>query len=210
MSASSAAWKPVGTMSAIMDASATGMESGRIARFPSASLTWKSSPKTPSLKFENFQPASMPPECIPNPACASRDIQSGVIAGTITRSPGLKSFTREPTSTTSPTASCPRIMSVRSPIAPSHTVWISELHGATASGFTSASSGPHLGASFSIHPISPILRIASPLIFFAMVCPSTCLSVGRRLTRASRAMLMGLCRSTPARPTHLRPDDQPT
>jgi len=46
---------------------------------------------------------------------------------------------------------------------------MSELQGAAAMGLTNASSGPHLGASFSIHPISPILRIASPLIFFAMV-----------------------------------------
>ena len=40
------------------------MPSGRCARLPSASLTWNTSPNTPSLKLENFQPASMPPECM--------------------------------------------------------------------------------------------------------------------------------------------------
>ena len=40
----------------------------------------------------------------------SSEFQSGVIAGTSTRSPGLKSFTNSPTSTTSAQHSCPRII----------------------------------------------------------------------------------------------------
>jgi hypothetical protein len=31
--------------------------------FASASFTWKYSPKTPSLVFENFQPPSGAPDC---------------------------------------------------------------------------------------------------------------------------------------------------
>jgi hypothetical protein len=99
-------------------------------------------------------------------ACASTEAQSGVIAGTMTRSPGLKSLTSEPTSTTSPTASCPRIILCLSPIAPAHTVWISEVQGATAIGLTIASSGPYVGALFSIQPTSPIFSMAKPFMFF--------------------------------------------
>lgn len=116
-------------MSLSMTAAAGSKLSGKRARFASASLTWKYSAKTPSLKLENFHPASMPPECMEYPACASRLPQSGVMAGTMTRSPGFKVLTRLPTSTISPTASWPKIMSVRSPIAPSQTVWISEVQG---------------------------------------------------------------------------------
>ncbi len=122
ISASSAPWKPVGIISAIIVAAPRSIPSGRWARFPSASLTWKYSAKTPSLKLENFHPESIPPECIEKPSCASREFQSGVIAVMRTLSPFLKSLTRDPASTTSPTASWPRIMSFLSPIAPSHTV----------------------------------------------------------------------------------------
>ena len=97
------------------------------------------------------------------------------MAGTITRSPFRKSFTSAPVSTTSPTASCPKIMSWRSPSAPSHTVWMSEVHGAMAIGRTSASSGPMAGGAFSIHPAFPIPSIANPFICgssfkMAMLC----------------------------------------
>ena len=143
-----------------LDKAAHFIPSGMRARFPSASFTWKYSPKTPSLKFENFQPASIPPECIEYPPCASREFQSGVMAGTRTLSPGLKSFTKEPTSTTSPQPSCPKIMSCLSPIAPSQTVCTSDVHGASASGLQIASSGPQAGISFSIQPVSPSFSIA--------------------------------------------------
>ena len=129
----------------------------------------------------------MPPECMAKPACASGAPQSGVMAGTITRSPGLSVRTSAPVSTISPTASWPRIMSERSPMAPSHTVCTSDVQGDTASGRTIASSGPHLGTSFSIHPIRPIPFMASPFIF-----PCTALSLiffllskSKRLQRTS-------------------------
>ena len=60
-------------------------------------------------------------------------------------------------------------MSLLSPIAPSHTVWISEVQGDTQVGLMIASNGPHSGTSFSTHPISLSLFIANPLkvaIFF--------------------------------------------
>lgn len=38
------------------------------------------------------------------------------------------------------------------PLAPSQTVWISDVHGASASGLTTASPGQQVGLSFSIHP----------------------------------------------------------
>jgi hypothetical protein len=60
----------------------------------------------------------------------------------MTRSPGLKSLTSLPTSSTIPRASCPRIMFFRSPMAPSQTVWTSEVQGASARGLTVASRGP--------------------------------------------------------------------
>ena len=82
------------------------------------------------------------------------------MAGTMTRSPTFRSLTREPTSTISPTASWPRIMSVRSPMAPSHTVWISEVQGETAMGRTMASRGPQAGTSFSIQPVRPMPSMA--------------------------------------------------
>jgi len=159
-SASSTPWNPVGTISESMHASTTLISFGKCARFPSASFTWKYSANTPSLKLENFQPASMPPECIAYPAWASSEFQSGVIAGTRTRSPGLKSFTSAPTSTTSAQHSCPRIMSCRSPTAPSHTVCTSEVQMAIASGLQIASMAPQAGLSFSTQPTEPILSIA--------------------------------------------------
>ena len=148
------------------------------ARLPSASLTWKYSPKTPSLKLENFQPESMPPECMGYPDCVSVEDQSGVMAGIKTWSPGLKSLTSAPTSTTSPHASWPRIMSVRSPIAPSQHVCTSEVHGATAKGRTIASRGPQTGRSFSTQPIRPMERIAKPFIVISF--PSSSTTCGRR------------------------------
>ena len=147
-------------MSESIQASTGSIPFGRSAKFPSASFTWKYSPKTPSLKLENFQPASIPPECMENPACASKEFQSGVIAGTRTRSPTLKSLTISPTSTISAQHSCPKIMLCLSPIAPSQRVCTSEVQIATASGVQMASIGPHAGRSFSIHPDSPIFSIA--------------------------------------------------
>ena len=170
MSASSAPWKPVGTMSEIIAAAARSIPSGRCAKLPSASFTWKYSAKTPSLKLENFQPESMPPECIAKPSCACLEFQSGVIADTSTLSPTLKSRTRLPTSTTSPTASWPRIILDRSPIAPAQTVCMSEVQGASASGLQIASIGPHLGISFSIQPVAPIFNIAKPfMVYFLLI-----------------------------------------
>ena len=72
----------VGTISESIHASTVEIFDGSSARLPSASFTWKNSENTPSLKFENFHPASIPPECIEYPACASSEFQSGVIAGT--------------------------------------------------------------------------------------------------------------------------------
>ena len=159
-SASSTPWNPVGTISDSIHASTVLILSGRSARFPSASFTWKNSENTPSLKLENFQPASIPPECIEYPPCASREFQSGVIAGTRTLSPGLKSFTSSPTSTTSAHPSCPRIILWRSPMAPSQSVCTSDVQIASASGLQMASSGPQAGRSFSIQPDCPIFSIA--------------------------------------------------
>ena len=48
--------------------------------------------------FENFQPPSAPEDCEAWPICAAGSPQSGVIAPTTTRSPGLKSLTLLPTS----------------------------------------------------------------------------------------------------------------
>ena len=62
--ASSTPWNPVGTMSDNIQASTVLILSGNKAKLPSASLTWKYSENTPSLKLENFQPANIPPECI--------------------------------------------------------------------------------------------------------------------------------------------------
>lgn len=77
ISASSAPCSPVGIISLSITAETGSTFSGSRARFPSASFTWKSSAKTPSLMLENFHPASIPPECIENPPCASRLFQSG-------------------------------------------------------------------------------------------------------------------------------------
>ena len=148
-----------------MHASVMSIPSGRCARFPSASLTWKNSENTPFLMLENFQPASIPPECMANPACASSELQSGVMAGTSTRSPGWKSRTSSPTETTSAQHSCPRIISCRSPTAPSQTVCTSEVQTAAASGRQTASIGPQTGFSFSTHPTFPISSIAKPFIY---------------------------------------------
>ena len=162
--ASSAPWKPVVTISQSITAWTGVRPSGIRAKLASASLTWKYSAKTPSLKLENFQPPSIPPECIGWPSCAAAVPQSGVMAGTITLSPGLKSLTSEPTLTTWPTASWPRIISWRSPMAPAQTVWISDEHGARANGRTIASSGPHSGTFFVIHPALPMPSMAKPFI----------------------------------------------
>lgn len=106
-------------MSESMTAVSGLISPGSTARFASASLTWMYSAKTPSLVLENFHPPSATPECMGKPSCAAVDDQSGVMAGMITRSPTLISLTADPTSTTSPTASWPRIMLWRSPTPPS-------------------------------------------------------------------------------------------
>ena len=54
-------------------------------------------------------------------------------------------------------------MSFLSPIAPSHTVCISEVQGETHVGLTIASNGPHSGTSFSTQPVSFSFFIANPL-----------------------------------------------
>ena len=59
------------------------IDSGSFARFASAKFTWKYSPNTPSLKFENFHPPSGSVVCEEYPLCAASSSQSGVIAGTI-------------------------------------------------------------------------------------------------------------------------------
>jgi len=52
------------------------------------------------------------------------------------------------------------------PLALSQTVWISDVHGASASGLTTASPGQQAGLSFFYPPpISPILSIARAFIF---------------------------------------------
>ena len=56
-------------------------------------------------------------------------------------------------------------MSERSPMAPSQTVWMSEVQGETAMGLTIASSGPQAGTSFSIQPVLPMPSMAYPFIF---------------------------------------------
>ena len=162
-----------------MTAAPGSTPSGSSAKLPSASLTWKYSANTPSLKLENFQPASIPPECMGKPRWASREFQSGVMADTMTLSPGLKSLTKAPTSSTMPTASWPKIISLRSPMAPSQTVWTSDVQGLRAIGRTMASIGPQAGRSFSIQPTLSMLNMAKPfictLLFAAAISIAACL-----------------------------------
>ncbi len=49
-------------------------------------------------------------------------------------------------------------------MAPSQTVWMSDVQGETAIGSTRASSGPQTGFSFSIYPTLPIPSIAKPFM----------------------------------------------
>ena len=94
-----------------------------------------------------------------------------MIAATKILSPTLKSFTKDPTSTISPQASCPKTISNLSPTPPSYTVCISEVHGANANGFIIASVGPHTGLSFVIQPTSPIFFITNAFICSAIKKP---------------------------------------
>ena len=105
----SAPMNPVESMSAQYTAASSETESGIFAMFASASLTWKYSAKTPSLMLANFQPPSGAPDCEAYPSWAAVDPQSGVIAPTTTRSPGLNTRTSLPTSCTTPTASWPSV-----------------------------------------------------------------------------------------------------
>jgi len=67
----------------------------------------------------------------------------------------LESRTSSPTFSTIPTASCPSVRFVRSPIAP-WTVWTSDVQIRALVGRTSASSGPGSGTGLSTNPAEPI------------------------------------------------------
>ena len=71
------------------------------------------------------------------PSCIPRPSQSGVTQGTTTLSPGLNLVTRFPTSTISPTASWPSILSVLGPEPPCNAC-VSDEQGATTIGRTIA------------------------------------------------------------------------
>src|SRR5919197_2582787 len=114
------------------------------AMLASASLTWKYSAKTPSLVFENFQPPNGSSDCDEWPAWDATSPQSGVIAPTTTRSPGLKLLTSLPTAYTTPTASWPSVRFSRGPIAP-RTVCESEVQINARVVLTIASFGPGVG-----------------------------------------------------------------
>lgn len=59
------------------------------------------------------------------------------------------------------------------PLAPSQTVWISDVHGASASGLTTASPGQQVGLSFSIHPDLSILEYCQGFHFPASFRPGS-------------------------------------
>lgn len=59
------------------------------------------------------------------------------------------------------------------PLAPSQTVWISDVHGASASGLTTASPGQQAGLSFSIHPDLSILEYCQGFHFPASFRPGS-------------------------------------
>ena len=69
-------------------------------------------------------------------------------------------------------------------MAPSYTVWTSDVHGASASGRQIASFGPHAGRSFSIQPTSPIRNIAKPFISVASWCGLSRVVFARRCEQA--------------------------
>src|SRR5271170_469647 len=85
------------------------------------------------------------------------------MALTATRWPSVKPVTVEPSAWMTPTASCPRVRSWRSPIAPL-TVWESEVQTMAAVVFTTASLGPGTGTGFSMIPTLPIPRITNARI----------------------------------------------
>src|SRR6266571_4925796 len=94
--------KPVDNISEQYTATSSGTLSGMRAMFPSASFTWKYSANTPSFVLENFHPPNGAPDCEECPACEAGSNQSGVIAPTRTRSPGLNRLTLLPLHTRSP------------------------------------------------------------------------------------------------------------
>src|SRR6266702_3049623 len=156
--------KPVDNISEQYTATSSGTLSGMRAMFPSASFTWKYSANTPSFVLENFHPPNGAPDCEECPACEAGSPQSGVIAPTRTRSPGLKSLTLLPTSWTMPTASCPRVRFSRGPMAPP-TVWESEVQMRALVVLTIASFGPGRGMGFSRKPTWPIAFMTNAFMF---------------------------------------------
>ncbi|EDZ65707.1 hypothetical protein NOC27_2387 [Nitrosococcus oceani AFC27] len=156
----SAAMNPVLIMSHTYTADSSGTPLGISARLASASLTCTYSAKVPSLILANFQPPSAPPDCDEWPPWAASEPQSGVIAPTATRSPCLKLATSAPTSSTTPTASCPRVRFSRSPTAP-WTVCTSDVQISPFVGRRIASRGPQVGRSFSTTPTCPMFNITN-------------------------------------------------
>ena len=119
-------------------------------------FTWKNSANTPSFAPKNLK---LPINLWSWALLALRiwvpgAPQSGVQQGTTTLSPGLKFFTAPPTSTTSPTASWPRIKFLPGWLKVC-IKWVSEEQGAKAMGRTMASRGPAAGFSRSIQPCWP-------------------------------------------------------
>ena len=130
-SANSAAWKPVVVISVNITAEtgSTLQEMGQVCiRLP----TWKSS-ANPILKLENFHPLGRHLNAW-DTLWLLISPQSGVMAGTITLSP-LKShqFTNFHNLSNSLMAQEHVCMP---PMAPSQTVWMSDVHGATTMGLT--------------------------------------------------------------------------
>src|SRR5215471_13865854 len=102
------------------------------------------------------------------------------MALTATRSPSLTPFTAEPSFQTMPTASCPRVRLLRSPMAP-RTVWLSEVQIRAAVVLMMAPLGPgSVGIGFSTKPTFPILfmtkafinRRESLVVSSALICSS--------------------------------------
>ena len=123
ISASSAAVKPVAIMSQAISADSIERLSGICERFISAIGTLKRSAHIPSM----FRPSLDAEKGMP--LCPAISPGSGMTAETATRSPGLKSFTPDPASSTSAIPSCPSTRFSRLGPAPENTVCTSEEQG---------------------------------------------------------------------------------
>src|SRR5438105_604747 len=168
------------------------------AMLASASLTWKYSANTPSLVFENFQPPSGCWDCDECPSCEATSPQSGVMAPTTTRSPGMKYLTSLPTAYTTPTASWPRVRFSRGPIAP-WTVCESDVQINARVVLTMASFGPGCGIGLTANPTRSIDAITNARIV-AVFASAPCSAAGSTTVVISYLLdwhILGSSRSGP-------------